>query len=852
MSYLEVLTSVFSELQQDCLESLEDLSRDHDALVAKLFERFLIPPPAREYVNILATYKGLGFPVPQPCAFVVNECSGRALMRILDPSVFLSLPLSVQVRVIGVVEAGLRAGLYSIIRLRLSCEGGNKILRGAFHDTLPGKLIPLLHQVGEMKSDQRLWREGLLDLLGRVLGRVCRAGLKVSELKAVLKSLSKPSDLLEPLLTSMTLMLDSQPGAQHGDVGGLGKATVKRIFSFGGEGSGLFLPEMTWPFPHEYQIAFLLRVENFRAASQQILGEGSTEAHLVTLMTEDGAGIDVILKASRLCFIVGDCGRKGLETKIIDLGAVKLEKQKWHMLVFLHSRPGSMDFLSNDQLQVYMDERLVFSGAVPYPRCVVGPLTQRRVGWDFDGQMAGVLMLRQASSVEATHAVLRSMAGESLYDSARAKPSGGPTPDLDVFGLPGQAVQRGKLLSSHHPVLTAYLPCRIRGRLCLDLHSGVHAQMRGRTDVWVVHEPQDMLGGIGGMGVLLFLSDTFISNLGSGGSDQGGRTDRVGLSSILQLLAAFLADHEVTQREMQCLGGVDIMEHMIRSAPRHIFAGEGEIAAQALERFCIACCQSRWTPKSLEQSPNHLNATSMQPLVGPLERQAYSRLLGNFALWVQGPPDLQFSMAARLLDMVQKAPSRFRGVLPVDALIHSIGVYYKDQSDMKQGAEGKSLEDLEAATAEANGWKGRGSGSTTQSNEGQASLFVVGRRERQRIRGCLWGVLMQLLREEANQGDVSALLNFMATCGDPRLVCEATQLLGLLMRQEVPPLGLFQALRETPGQSQVPGKASMRSASVPPSARDRGTDSLWRCDFSLRGRGSSAAEASVSLLFFCA
>ncbi|CAN0256200.1 unnamed protein product, partial [Ectocarpus sp. 12 AP-2014] len=47
---------------------------------------------------------------------------------------------------------------------------------------------------------------------------------------------------------------------------------------------------------------------------------------------------------------------------------------------------------------------------------------------------------------------------------------------------------------------------------------------------------------------------------------------------------------------------------------------------------------------------------------------------------------------------------------------------------------------------------------------------------------------------EVREQDGEALVHFIASCDDTRLVCELVQMLGSLMRKSVPPSGLFWTL----------------------------------------------------------
>lgn len=265
----------------------EDLSLD----VCALFDELLASSPS---TNSSA----------QTRAFIVNRQAGRYLCRLLDSTRFLALSPEVQLQVMLLLDAGLSAGYFSVVRLRLSCDSGY----------LVQKLLELLRSlaatsattVPAVASDDQCCRSSaargedacdLVRLLARILGMVCFAGIEIDELKAVLRELRVPSRSTPPLLDALSVM--SRSRKREVAIAGDGRA-ARSIFDFGGDGAGLVLPVAHWPFHQEYQIVTWVRVEP-SAATGSTGSPGTSEtatgkAHLVTCTTDTGAGVDYYIQ----------------------------------------------------------------------------------------------------------------------------------------------------------------------------------------------------------------------------------------------------------------------------------------------------------------------------------------------------------------------------------------------------------------------------------------------------------------------------------------------------------------------------------------------------------------------------
>ncbi|CAM9119961.1 unnamed protein product, partial [Sphacelaria rigidula] len=171
--------------------------------------------------------------------------------------------------------------------------------------SLVWRLLRLLKDL-VIASERHSGGQEVIRLLARVIGVVTSARVEVDELKWILRELRVPSGLTLPLATALATIAPGgdifcDPRVAGADQGRSCSATVRSVFNFDGEGAGLVFPEMDWPFAQEYQIALWLRVESPARSETTV-----TRAHLLTLATHSGAGVDYYLEGSRLFVKVAD------------------------------------------------------------------------------------------------------------------------------------------------------------------------------------------------------------------------------------------------------------------------------------------------------------------------------------------------------------------------------------------------------------------------------------------------------------------------------------------------------------------------------------------------------------------
>lgn len=290
----DVITSRCGLLFQLAMVDVVDISEtSYEELdVCFIFSRLLLPSPTTEEVEFLSTPSRQNLRQLKPRSFVVNPDQGNKLFALLEPPSFLALPGPAKAQVLSLIYIGLRAGICSAVRLRLSCDG----------DQLVWRLLDLLKKLSA-SSDANDSQACLTSILGEVLGMVCSAGLGVDELKGLLCELRVPSAMTPQLVTALTTMT-SPGGAPDGfpREGPSGDSmsnprVFHRIFNFDGHGAGLVLPAVSWPFSQEYQLAAWVRVDPSAQSQSTATKDGEkSKPHLFTFASEVGIGVDYYLE----------------------------------------------------------------------------------------------------------------------------------------------------------------------------------------------------------------------------------------------------------------------------------------------------------------------------------------------------------------------------------------------------------------------------------------------------------------------------------------------------------------------------------------------------------------------------
>lgn len=136
-------------------------------------------------------------------------------------------------------------------------------------------------------------------------------------------------------------------------------------------------------------------------------------------------------------------------------------------------------------------------------------------------------------------------------------------------------------------------------------------------------------------------------------------------------------------------------------------------------------------------------------------------LFTNISLWAKAPPDFQFGLVTSVLGMVRDAPERCRQFIPMGTVLASICICCPDQVS-------------DASDAPKDAGTGMSRDAHSEIKEKTSSVehdwTSMSWKERLHLRDFLWRVVRLLLEKEVRPQDGVALIHFMASCEDTRLV----------------------------------------------------------------------------------
>lgn len=190
-----------------------------------------------------------------------------------------------------------------------------------------------------------------------------------------------------------------------------------------------------------------------------------------------------------------------------------------------------------------------------------------------------------------------------------------------------------------------------------------------------------------------------------------------------------------------------------------------------LERIFQTCRSDRLSAYTQQALPG-LAEDAYRPEAGisSLEHQILVCLLANFPLWARAPPEFQFGLVTSVLDVVRDGPELCRQSLPLELVLASVRACCPDQSP------GEASQPLDG---EGTGISGFMSSETTSESSADVSETTsstdqdwtsMARRERLHMRGFLWELVRLLLGQEVSKQHGEAVVHFLASCDDTRLV----------------------------------------------------------------------------------
>lgn len=205
-------------------------------------------------------------------------------------------------------------------------------------------------------------------------------------------------------------------------------------------------------------------------------------------------------------------------------------------------------------LQVFIDDDLVFSASVPYPRHMTEPLTQCRIGWNFDGQTSGVLIFSGSAELITVRSMLARLASHVDASSGEVFGDRSSVLDPDLWDDPSTISSherlKRKLFGSECRIFAALLPGRTINGQCLEPHNGHHALLRGNsTHAWIIHTAQDIVRSIGGSPILISLAHQLLSGGSETPAPRAGPNSFIGqnLDTVLSVLHSFLDGNVLNQ-----------------------------------------------------------------------------------------------------------------------------------------------------------------------------------------------------------------------------------------------------------------------------------------------------------------
>lgn len=189
-----------------------------------------------------------------------------------------------------------------------------------------------------------------------------------------------------------------------------------------------------------------------------------------------------------------------------------------------------------------------------------------------------------------------------------------------------------------------------------------------------------------------------------------------------------------------------------------------------LERI-FQTCRSRRLSAYIQQALPGLAEDAYRPEAGisSLEHQIFVCLLANFPLWARAPPEFQFGLVTSVLDVVRDGSQLFRQSLPLELVLVSVRVCCPDQipgeADQSLDGEGTGVSGFMSSETTS-----ESSADLSETSSTDQDWTRMARRERLHMRGFLWELVRLLLAREVNKQDGDAVVHFLASCDDTRLV----------------------------------------------------------------------------------
>lgn len=515
----------------------------------------------------------------------------------------------------------------------------------------------------------------VLKRLVRLIGIVSTSGIAPREMKVLLSMLRSPSPLSVPILQSLKAMTKSDDG--------IVKAAPSCFFNFNGLGSGLFSAPYNFPFAREYQLCAWVRLDCISPARNVY------ESPQIASLSNMHAGINIYFDQRQLClqFIYSSSDSIVVRCEHHFIAGV------WYYISIKHSRPRIALF-NKDELTVSVDMEVVYQDSIKYPSNL-GLLTDVSFGRNFNGQMSSIYLFSEALTPAGAELLMRLTAGKSVENNS---PRAALNPDLCTLYAPDKRV-----VNFQSKIFSAYHPQRLKNNVVIDIYGLKHARLGRDSYIWSIASARSAMIALGGIGVLFPIFPKLFIEVDSDGGEastptkqitSGSRhnandflgtslaeilsdkdihrvfhpktvahfeSDTVELSDgrplalMLSILSRCVKSNKYFQYEMIKVGGVEMIEYVLRNLPHN-----SKLLKLETESCILALLQ--------------LRSCSQECLI--LEQSITKRLLCNFQIWSSASYIMQRDLYSVILAAMRAQPAMFLSTVGIQSLFDAITSYY--------------------------------------------------------------------------------------------------------------------------------------------------------------------------------
>jgi hypothetical protein len=582
---------------------------------------------------------------------------------------------------------------YDAIRLRSIETSGS--VQSSVTTCLPARILALLGACIEPRS----LSDGTMKRLIRLFQLVAPVSITPSELHDYLRLLKKPTNLTLSLLQGLETTMDPRTSA---------KAFPDAVFNFWGDGAGVNIPGVAFPFVKEMQVDFYFRVE--LNAHDEARDTHRTKQCLVTMLDLLDQGVEISVEERQVCVRISS---SPIDSTFVRLEDVRIEDGVWYHFTLLYGK-AKFSLFGTDDLSILIDGDTAYAGNARFPTpSQLGEIDNFSIGKNFHGQMGAVVFYLDRAQQPQRTIRRRLSAGKLKDDYVSSR-------DVDLVSLVAMHADK-KLVNIDSNVVYAYHPARTAGPHAFDIHSGMHGLMSSATTTWVMKPANEVLISVGGLSVLLPLfpiifTDSIEASASSsagqkhtgrrspGGSDGGGspvhhcvdfsveRTLGAPLSStlddrsvrstfsaatlvmlehrrsvldaegcialLLNVLAGLLQAFRCYRQQFSVDYAVDMIEYGLRHIYKELFAKEGASVVTSMQKIRLA----------LRETP-------------VLENRFMTKVFFNIEIWSRAPLAVQTALMASIRADARVRPDSFRTRLPHGVVLAMITRYFNSWVD---------------------------------------------------------------------------------------------------------------------------------------------------------------------------